>query len=308
MMIFSADDVNCTHMMDRFAPPEVIAAAEREAVARRYDKKSLYFDPELFMEGYDAMAAEFDAADRAGRRTILTNRYFDGFAPVDDEEIVDSQFEDRFIVAAPERLASGEPGVREGDLDRVLLESQRDYYERTPGKMWQQGPSRVFDLPPGHFIEIESLGRQDVVGSHAFSACTAIVARSGPKVFMAHILMSNEEDINRTLEKMRSLGYATNDTRLFSPFWIEKDGTVVDSWNHDLEKIANERGLQIDFFPYIGSAVHNPDNIRHTTVFAGRDALWSVGSDFKTIYKKTKHGEVAQLRTVIRGLTYRDYE
>lgn len=295
-------------MMDRFVTPEMIAAAEREAVKRRFDKKSSYFDPELFMEGYDAMAAEFDAADRAGRRTLLTNRYFDGFAPIDDAEIDDSQFKDRFIVRPPKRLASVEPGVKEGDLYRVLLEPLRDYHERDPGMMWQQGPTRAYDLPPGHFIEVASLSRQDVIGSHAFSACTAVVGRSGPKTFMAHVLMSETETLDLTLEKMRSFGYTTENTRLFSPFWVEKDGTVVDSWNHRLEKVADEHGVQIDFFPYIGYSEHNPDDIRHTTVFVGRDALWSVGSDFKTVYKKTKHGEVAQLRTVIRGMTYRDYE
>lgn len=294
--------------MDRYVPPEAIAASEREAVRKRFDKKSVYFDPELFMEAYDAMSAEFDAADRAGRRTLLTNRYFDGFAPVDDEEIVDSQFEDRFIVRPPERLASEEPGVREGDLDRVLFQRDKNYYERNPGKFWQQGPSRVFDLPPGHFVEVASLGRQDVVGSHAFSACTAIVARSGPNVFMAHILMSESEELSRTLEKIQSLGYATKDTRLFSPFWTDKDGTVIDSWNHRLEKVADDHEIRIDFFPFVGYDVHNPDDIRHTTVLVGRDALWSVGSDFRTNYRKTRRGEVAQLRTVIRGLTYRDYE
>jgi hypothetical protein len=149
---------------------------------------------------------------------------------------------------------------------------------------------------------------QTFPSSHAFSACTAIVARKESKTFMAHILGSNTDDLNKTLDAARSLGYSEDRTRLFSPFWTEPDGTTMDSWNHRLEKIADERALQIDFFPYIGYSVHNPDDIRHTTILVGRDALWSVGTDFKTTYKKTPRGEVAQLRTVIRGLTYRDYE
>lgn len=295
-------------MMDRYAPPEVLAAAERDVVEKRFDEKSKYFDPELFMEGYDAMAAEFDAADRTGRRTLLTNRYFDGFAPVDDEEVVDSQFEDRFCMRAPERIIDAEVGAREGGVAKLFDPARARMSLSRYGSVWQQGPSRAFDLPPGNFIEVDALGRQDVIGSHAFSACTAIVARKGSKTFMAHILGSNDNDLNRTLDAVRSLGYSQEKTRLFSPYWTEPDGTTMDSWNHRLEKIADERGLQIDFFPYIGYAVHNPDDIRHSTVLVGRDALWSVGTDFKTIYKKTKHGEVAQQRTVIRGLTYRDYE
>lgn len=316
MMTFSADAVNCTHMMDRYAPqrpelvegPELVASAEREAVAGRFHEKSRYFDPELFMEGYDAMAVEFDATDRAGRRMLLTNRYFDGFAPVDDAETADSQFEDRFCMRAPERMIDERSGAREGGVsdlfDPVRARMSLSWY----GKMWQQGPSRVFDLPSGNFIEVDALGRQDVIGSHAFSACTAIVARSGQRTFMAHILGSNSNDLNRTLDAARDLGYASDRTRLFSPYWTEPDGTTMDSWNHRLETIADERGLQIDFFPYVGYGTHNPDDIRHTTVLVGRDALWSVGSDFKTTYKKSPRGEVARLRTVIRGLTYRDYE
>jgi len=295
-------------MMDRYVPPEVIAAAEREPVARRYTEKSKYFDPELFMEGYDAMTAEFDAADRTGRRTLLTNRYFDGFAPVDDMEIVDSQFEDRFIVRTPERIISTDDNAREGGVAELFDPVRARMSLSRYGRIWQQGPSRVFDLPPGNFIEVTSMGRQDVIGSHAFSACTAIVARKESKTFVAHILGSNSDDLNKTLDAVRSLGYSQDKTRLFSPYWTEPDGTTMDSWNHRLKKIAETHGLQIDFFPYIGYAVHNPDDIRHTTVLVGRDALWSVGSDFKTIYKRTKQGEVAQLRTVIRGLTYRDYE
>ncbi len=308
MMTFSADDVNCPHMMDRYVPPEVIAATEREAIARRFCEKSKYFDPELFMEGYDAMAAEFDAADRAGRRTLLTNRYFDGFAPIDDEEIADSQFEDRFCMRAPERMIDAEVGAREGGVSDLFDPIRARMSLSRYGKTWQQGPSRVFDLPSGNFIEVGRLGRQDVIGSHAFSSCTAIVARDGQKTFMAHILSSNPDDLHRTLDSIQSKGYPTASTRLFSPFWTDPDGTTMDAWNHRLEKIADERSLQIDFFPYVGYGTHNPDDIRHTTVLVGRDALWSVGSDFKTTYKKTPRGEIAQLRTVIRGLTYRDYE
>ncbi|MEI6511354.1 MAG: hypothetical protein WCO25_04930 [Candidatus Uhrbacteria bacterium] len=295
-------------MMDRYVPPEVIAAAEREAVKRRFSEKSRYFDPELFMEGYDAMSAEFDAANRNRRRTQLTNRYFDAFAPVDDEEIADSQFEDRFCMRAPERIISEEDGAREGGVAKLFDSVRARMSMSRYGTMWQQGPSRVFDLPSGNFIEVAALGRQDVIGSHAFSACTAIVARKEAKTFMAHILGSNTDDLNKTLDAIRALGYSQDRTRLFSPFWTEPDGTTMDSWNHRLEKIADERSLQIDFFPYIGYSVHNPDDIRHTTILVGRDALWSVGTDFKTTYKQTKHGTVAQQRTIIRGLTYRDYE
>jgi len=308
MMTFSADDVNYSYMMDRYAPPEVIVAAEREAIARRYDKKSLRFDPELFMEAYDEMTLEFDATNRTGRRTLLTNRYLDGVAPVDDPEIPDSQFEYRYAIRAPERIAALELGVWEGDLHRVLLEPMKDYRESTPGKMWQQGPTRAFDLPPGHFVEIPSLGRQDVVGTHALSGCTAIVARSGPKIFMAHVLMSDGREISQTLDRVRSLGYETRNTRLLSPFWVDTEGNAVDSWNHDLEKIAESRGMQIDFFPYVGADAGNQDNVRQTTVLASRDALWSVGTDYRTVYRPSARGPVAQQRTTIRGLTYRDYE
>ena len=308
MMTFSPNDVNCPHMNERYTPPEVVEAHEREAVRRRFGTPSRYFDPELFMEGYDAMAAEYDAADRTGRRTLLTNRYFDGFAPIDDQEIVDSQFEDRFVVRAPERMIQPEDGATEGAtiefLDRGLAKIAMPRY----GSFWQQGPTRAYDLPPGNYMEIRSLGRQDVVGTTSLTACTAIVARKGTGLFMAHVLGSMEDDIRHTLDAIRSRGYEASRTRMFAPFWTDADGENQDAWNRRLERIADESGLTVDWFPYVGFGTHNPDDIRHTTVLAGRDALWSVGSAFKTTYQKTPRGELARQRTVIRPSTYRDYE
>ncbi len=298
MMTFYGDDVNCAHMMKRYISGVDIADADREAVRRRFDKPSVYFDPGVFMEGYDAMAAEFDAADRAGRRTLLTNRYFDGFAPVDDAQTVDSQFEDRFSVKAPERMITSEDRTREGGVADMFETARAGVRKFTNGTMWQQGPTRAFDPPPGNYVEVSSLGRQDVVGFSASSSCTAIFARHGQKLFMAHILSSDGDDLNRTLDAIRALGYSPDKTRLFSPFWTEPDGTTMGSWNHRLEQIADAHGIQIDFFPHAGQ----------TTIFAGQSATWSVGTDFKTIYKKTPRGEIAQLRTVIRDKTYRDYE
>lgn len=295
-------------MHEGYTPPEIIAAATRESVEKRFSRPSRQFDPELFMEGYDALAIEFERADAATRRRILVERYFDPFEPIEDPRIDDSEFEDRFIVRPPELTATSESGVEEEHLTKLLGDSSRANIGREYAPMWQYGPSRIFDLPAGNFIEVEALGPQDVVGTTALSACTAIVARKESRAFLAHVRGSHGETIKAVLERLAARGYRPESTRLFSPFWTEAGGRTVDMWNDRLTKLSESSGVRVDWFPYVGSDTLNPDDIRHTTVLVGASMLRSVGTSYAYHQAKSRPGDAPSRRTVIRPATIRDYE
>ncbi len=235
------------------------------------------WDRDFFEEAYQKLDSQFFEADAKKKRSILMDRYFDVTDPYEASGS-SSFFQDQFVIPPP-RLSVEQCGasVKHGGVVEIAYPEGARHTMILPIEIFQYGPSRIYHVPPGSWTEVRGLGEQDVIGTTALTSCTAIVAATPTRHFMAHVLSSRHDDIRAILQKCQDV-YKGSNMAMISPFWREQDGTENDRWNCELSDIAKEQKVALHQFPYIGHKTSNPDEIDWTTVILGKDFFRSLGT------------------------------
>lgn len=150
----------------------------------------------------------------------------------------------------------------------------------------QYGPSRLYDVPPGEWIDVAHLGKQDVLGSSAFTACAALIARNGDRVLFGHILSSMVDHLEGMKNVFVSQAGADAQITLVTPHW-ESDREGPQAWNNRYEDLAQrwrEAGAEVnhEHLPYISS--DSPADRWDTSILVTSNSILSIGVDYKPVH------------------------
>lgn len=255
--------------------PLSISSDLMDLLAKRH-RFSKRWDADFFREAYKKLGREFERANEAERRTMMMDRYYDVTDPYESSGKV-SSFEDHFAMPVPELDPEDLPRIMKSGSIAAITESDSASHTLTrPVEIFQYGPSRIYSVPPGGWVEIKNLEEQDLIGTTYLTSCTALVAHDGEKYFLAHVLGSKTEEIRALLTRLREKPSAA--IQFIVPFWRKKSGEEVTSWNQRLKNLADEFSVAPQWYPYIGSSTSEEEGIDWTTVIVGRDFIRSVGT------------------------------
>ncbi len=273
---------------------DVYAAASRRLAEFGYRRgnKTPGWDEELFDEAYSHLVGEYVRADKRERRNILIARYFDALHTY--EVPAASHFLQTHVIDLPSRSVRYDdriPGVQYDNILATLDPQSRQRTLDVRGTIYQYGPSRIFELPPGQWIDVSSMEEQDIVGTSHVTACSVVIAHASQRIFMAHVRMSNLDQIRamvlfakeRFLNEVKvSLVYPQRGIPIYSRMSgedrDEAERRAIDErlkWK-DFCKDVKVASLAI---PYIEHG-YNPDEVESYSVIVGGHFLSVMGVDY----------------------------
>ncbi|MBP7134670.1 hypothetical protein KBA73_05640 [Patescibacteria group bacterium] len=290
-------------MQERFLSKQTPRA---DSVVSSFTRSTRYardWDEEFFREAFEALSQEFQNASPEERRRILMDRYFDATRPYQGQR--QSRFQTQFVSEIPNVSfdLDSDDTVQQGNvLVRIAPEAKRFIVTR-PVSAYQYGPSRIFDVPAGSWLEVSSLHEQDLIGTTDLTACSVVIARGPRTFFLAHVLGSNPEQLTKLIAQLEArLDIESVD--LTSPFWREEDETEQKDWNDRIRNIGERFNIPVSWFPYIGYKTLNPHRIESTTVIARPEFTRSVGTNFTQVPGSSM--ERPQYRTTVIPVTIND--
>ncbi len=290
-------------MNERFLSKQTPRAESVVSALARSTRYARDWDEEFFREAFEALSQEFQDASPEERRRILMDRYFDATRPYQGQR--QSRFQTQFVSEIPNVSfdLDLDDTVKQGNvLVRIAPEAKRFTVTR-PVSAYQYGPSRIFNVPAGSWLEVSSLHEQDLIGTTDLTACTVVIARGERTFFLAHVLGSNPEQLTILLTQLKERTDIES-INLVSPFWREEDGTEQRGWNDRLREIREQFQIPLSWFPYIGYKTENLHRIESTTVIARPEFIRSIGANFAQVPGTSM--ERPQYRTTLVPATIHD--
>ncbi len=240
------------------------------AFARHNKGKS--YDAELFDEVTKDLAAQYEAAGPELQKDILVKRFFDASGQLSSDG--KSEFTKESALTVPEFAQSelSKAGIVQwGNIAEKYL-GLTNVQEDVP-RVFQYGPSRVYQVPAGTFIEVARMDSQDVMGTNLLTSCTAVILKEQEKVFLAHVRMSDPDVVEKILKDNKySQGIlVTPERKTGAPLDEEINKRVT-------KRVASFANLGIVRYPYIVSGMqNNPHDVHSTSVVVGDSFVRTVG-------------------------------
>jgi len=146
----------------------------------------------------------------------------------------------------------------------------------------QYGSSRIYKVDPNQFVFVpkSELGKNDVIGSSAFTSCTAVIVKTEQGVFYSHVT-TDTVGVKNVVERLRELVGEDQEIHIVRPKWVDeggKDAEYVEMNEARWQKTLGLLGpIKETSYPYITSGSKREGDIHETAILVANDTVRTVG-------------------------------
>ncbi len=214
------------------------------------------FSPEAFISSYHAVEQRLKEAG-AEKLDYQTRCYVDAFSLPRDRDY--TLYEDEFNMPPPLTMRTLE--ASDAHLPSSHLSGGANAAFHPQAKVEQcyekfhsvaYGAMTMYNIPPTGFIFVprELIKPNDVIGSDAFSSCTAIVVRTRDGIFYAHVT-TEDWGVKEVLAAAKKF-FPGKEILVVRPEYKREDGK-----NEEYEKrwkfLDHEKDVRVEKYPYIAA-------------------------------------------------------
>lgn len=270
------------------------------------------WDENVFLESYFDLKKELE--NSPDKDFKLRDFYADAFLRKPHQEYTD--YEDRFSmppIGVSKNYGDevGERGLENSsevivghsfDLSQSHLKNfTMDIWR--PLKAIQYGPSRLYNLKPQRFtfIPYEFFSEEDILGSDAFTACSAIIVKGEKGIFYAHVATPNNVLAARDmLEYLRENWQGKKQIYLVRPQWSKK-GEMVEDYEQLWKQLEAEfPEVSVGNYSYIAHESDRPNKISDSSILVTRNKIMIVG---RKLYPTEDYDRYSEIKSAFDNTT-----
>ena len=254
------------------------------------DRTGSHWDAQTFYESYVTLSTDFAHGDRL---TNLSEAFADAFHKKPGKE--ETNYEDTYSMSPPKMMTfmdwDPDQGFEATEIiggNNLALEDKKS--TRKANSMGddgiihgvQYGPAHMYRIQPNQFAFFpkDKLGENDVIGSEAFSSCTAVIAKTDKGVFFAHVT-TDWPGVKQLVASLRDFLGDEQEIHIIRPKWDDESGKYTErtvSYEETWQKTLKELGkIKETTYAYIEQGSKRPKDIHETTIMVANDKIRTVG-------------------------------
>ena len=270
-----------------FKEKSIIDSNKKEEILKKFEldyiSNNPNWDENIFIESYNELTKILEKSENP--KLTLSKFYEDAFFLKKDQDY--SDYEDQFSMPAKKiRLYPKEEADDWANSTEIVSQNVTKYIDKNASvglnynslKLTQYGPSRTYNLIAGYlsFIPNNFFEKNDIIGSDAFSACSALIIKTSKGIFFSHIT-TRFEGIKGLLEKFKTELEDDTEIHLVRPEWKE-NGKLVENYEKWWEKLMNKYPkLKVHKYAYIAAGSDRPKKINDSSILINQNKIMIIG-------------------------------